>query len=365
MCDAFFTRIILISVFVISVDILTASSLPRIDDNHNNNNNFKVEQIATDDDDARCPKRPVFTITWGGRTANIIWEYVSTLIFARYLPHRQIPYTQHYILDRIVNIFVNTTDMLPLAEDIPADCKVLTEDRNFISWTTPNTPKITIYETYNTEQLIEIYRRYSGNIVVNMYAMYLETIVRNIDYVKRNLRYLPEFIDYSDAKFKAIKSTYMKRKHCTDCAENITFVGIHVRRTDYLNHIRNWEHRDEVGADYFKAAMQYFRDRKSEFGTPLFVVISDEKDWVEEKLSGDDVFIAASGDIVYATSDLALFSLCNHSIIDYGTYGWWGAVYANGHVISVQYKGDQVYAFLRNNPKWHLVDVNRKPIVIP
>ena len=31
--------------------------------------------------------------------------------------------------------------------------------------------------------------------------------------------------------------------------------------------------------------------------------------------------------------DLAVASKCNHSIFDYGTFGFWGAYLANGHTI--------------------------------
>ena len=33
------------------------------------------------------------------------------------------------------------------------------------------------------------------------------------------------------------------------------------------------------------------------------------------------------------SSDMALMAYCNHSIIDYGSYGVWGAVLAGGEVV--------------------------------
>ena len=34
--------------------------------------------------------------------------------------------------------------------------------------------------------------------------------------------------------------------------------------------------------------------------------------------------------------DLAVASMCNHSIYDYGTFGFWGAYLAGGHTILSQ-----------------------------
>lgn len=347
-------KAISVNVYFIIIDLLALPSSAQIID---------IYGETTTSDDEQCPKRPVFTIAPGGRTANIIWEYVSTFVFAKYLPHKQVPYTQHYILARIVNIFDNTTNTLPIVEDIPQRCTFGGGEERDINWKDENTPEVILYSQYDTEQLIEIYKRYTGNIIVNKYAIFLDPVIKNMDEVKKELQYNKEWIDYSYKTFKEIKSTYLDRIQID--VGNIIFVGIHVRRTDYISYLRRAEKRDGVGADYFKTAIQYFRDNKSKFGTPIFVVVSDEKDWVQHHLVADDVFIAASGDLEYATSDLALLSLCNHSIIDYGTYGLWGAVYSGGHVVTVQYKGDQVYAFLRNNPKWHFVDVTKKPIVIP
>ena len=126
----------------------------------------------------QCPIRPVFTIAPGGRTANIIWEYVSTMVVAKYLPHRQLPYTQHYILERIINIFENTTNTLPIVEQIPRHCEHGPGEPGFTNWTGRNTPEIILYTSYKTEELVEMYARYKGNIIVNMYALYLEPVYR-------------------------------------------------------------------------------------------------------------------------------------------------------------------------------------------
>lgn len=93
-------------------------------------------------------------------------------------------------------------------------------------------------------------------------------------------------------------------------------------------------------------------------------MVSDDKEWVNENLLRDDVFLVTKGGIDNPGYDLALLSLCNHSIIDYGTFGMWGAVYTEGEVISTFRKGSQVKMILSKKQNWHLVDITQNKIII-
>ena len=49
----------------------------------------------------------------------------------------------------------------------------------------------------------------------------------------------------------------MKRK-----PEDVTYIGVHNRRTDFIGfmkHIMKSEDIEELGEEYFKAGMEYFR----------------------------------------------------------------------------------------------------------
>jgi len=52
----------------------------------------------------------------------------------------------------------------------------------------------------------------------------------------------------------------------------------------------------------------------------MFVVVSDDTKWCERELRGDDVVVIKTN---APAQDLAIMAACNHSIIDYGTYGIW------------------------------------------
>jgi len=52
--------------------------------------------------------------------------------------------------------------------------------------------------------------------------------------------------------------------------------------------------------------------------------------WCRENINLPNVhFVGSSSPVL----DLAVLSLCDHSVIDYGTYGLWGALLAGGDTI--------------------------------
>lgn len=110
-------------------------------------------------------------------------------------------------------------------------------------------------------------------------------------------------------------------------------VGVHVRRTDFHEFAVRWHSTTGegdgklVGAEFFHRGMDYFRRRHQ--GT-VFLVVSDDMVWCKRNLAASDTFMVGGNS---PQVDLAIMALCNASIIDYGTFGVWGAVLAGGKTI--------------------------------
>jgi galactoside 2-L-fucosyltransferase 1/2 len=66
--------------------------------------------------------------------------------------------------------------------------------------------------------------------------------------------------------------------------------------------------------------MNVFRNK---YRRVLFVVLSDDPEWCERELHGDDVVVMKTNS---PAQDLAIIAACNHFIIDYGSYGVLGAI---------------------------------------
>ncbi|XP_053462424.1 galactoside 2-alpha-L-fucosyltransferase SEC1-like isoform X2 [Nycticebus coucang] len=118
----------------------------------------------------------------------------------------------------------------------------------------------------------------------------------------------------------------------TKWAWQATFVGVHVRRGDYVRVMPQvWK---GVLADqgYLRQAMDWFRAR---YRTPVFVVTSDDMAWCRESINSSlgDVVFAGNGLQGSPVKDFALLMQCNHSIITVGTFGIWAAYLAGGNTV--------------------------------
>lgn len=105
-------------------------------------------------------------------------------------------------------------------------------------------------------------------------------------------------------------------------------IGVHVRRTDYCSWLRHY-HGREVDLEYFNKAMLYFRRK---YGDVIFVVVSDDREWCRRYLAPlpDVVIPPEPNQPMY---DMATLAYCNHTIITYGTFGFWSAYLAGGETI--------------------------------
>ncbi|XP_057616880.1 LOW QUALITY PROTEIN: galactoside 2-alpha-L-fucosyltransferase Sec1-like [Chionomys nivalis] len=126
-----------------------------------------------------------------------------------------------------------------------------------------------------------------------------------------------------------------------------TFVGVHVRRGDYVRVMPNvWK---GVVADrgYLEQALDRFRAR---YRSPVFVVTSDDMAWCRKSISisRGDVSFAGNGLQGSPARDIALLMQCNHTVITVGTFGIWAA-YLTG--------GDTVYLanFTQPNSPFHMI----------
>ncbi|XP_008843221.1 galactoside 2-alpha-L-fucosyltransferase 2-like [Nannospalax galili] len=111
-----------------------------------------------------------------------------------------------------------------------------------------------------------------------------------------------------------------------------TFVGVHVRRGDYVHVMpKVWK---GVVADrgYLEQALDRFRARHQ---SPVFVVTSNGMAWCRENINASkgDVAFAGNGLQGSPSKDFALLLQCNHSIITVGTFGIWAAYLTGGETI--------------------------------
>ena len=107
---------------------------------------------------------------------------------------------------------------------------------------------------------------------------------------------------------------------------NDTLIGFHVRRGDFVNYTKAGYTIADV--NYPKKAIEFYKER---YPRVLFVVVSNDIKWCQENIKGSDVIYSKFTDD--PVTDLALLSLCQHSIITGGTFSWWSGWLAGGTVV--------------------------------
>ena len=76
----------------------------------------------------------------------------------------------------------------------------------------------------------------------------------------------------------------------------MTWVGVHIRRRDYGQHLRYHYGTGYVHPKYFSRTMKYFRDK---YQNVVFVVVSDDMEWAIKNIDNHnkDVFFLGNRNV--------------------------------------------------------------------
>jgi galactoside 2-L-fucosyltransferase 1/2 len=244
-----------------------------------------------------------------------MYEYISVWAIAKKTGHE--PYVPSCMIQELGKIFQNLT--LPPISYI-AYCTI---------------------QKYPVRVEADMIDKFNGSMLLPVYAqlpIYIAPLVSEIPKIfqfKEHIRDESQRLLHSASKGK----------------KNITYVGCHVRRTDYKGHLKLLYNASMVKPDYFLRQMNLLRNT---YKPIIFVVLSDDPKWCERELPGDDVVVMKTNSPV---QDLAIMAACNHSIIDYGTYGMWGAILSGGDtfVYNLTNSYDAAFEMASLLPNWHIV----------
>lgn len=143
-------------------------------------------------------------------------------------------------------------------------------------------------------------------------SLYFNGFWQNIKYVQPNIKYLQNIFLFKDLDGNNKKLISEKG--------NSVFVGIHVRRGDYLNIACL---NDVCNSKYYESAIDYI---KKKVNNPRFIIFSDDITWCKTAFENYDcVFVDWNRDD-NSYKDMQLMSLCDHMIIANSTFSWWGAM---------------------------------------
>ncbi|XP_075696955.1 galactoside alpha-(1,2)-fucosyltransferase 2-like [Rhinoderma darwinii] len=241
----------------------------------------------------------MWTINAIGRLGNLMGEYATLYALAKRNGHKAYVMPQMY--SQLSKIFKITLSMFEPESFIRDDWK----DYPLHDWMSPE------YKDINYD-----YVRFIGYPC--SWTFYED--------VKNEI--LREFTFHDYIKEEA--NNYLSRLQ--EGRRIVTFVGVHVRRGDYLTIMPNIWKGVVADKQYLQTAMDYFRKK---YQNPLFIVTSNGMDWCKENINTTlgDVHFSGDSEESSPTHDFALLAHCNHTIMTIGTFGYWAGYLARGETI--------------------------------
>ncbi|XP_045112462.1 monocarboxylate transporter 2-like isoform X2 [Portunus trituberculatus] len=259
-------------------------------------------------------EQPHVLMTQGGRLGNKLCQYASVYLL-RYLYgiRVSIPQRMH---DYLSTIFKNIT--------LPAQNTCFTnqtEKVKFVTvymelYTAASQARAKATDNNIREPLLNASYYVRNNPGPRSLLMAHRDLIRSLLVFREEI--VNQAIDNINQALSTFNATYHRR--------SFSVVTVHVRRTDYTGYIGRKFNLMQLDELYFKKAFEFYKERLPQ---PVFLVLSDDREWCRRKLQAKDVIVIAKAS---PTVDMAVMSLGDHHITSYGTYSFSGALLGHGHI---------------------------------
>jgi galactoside 2-L-fucosyltransferase 1/2 len=194
-------------------------------------------------------------------------------------------------------------------------------------------PKLLILNSFKNIELTGYWQSYLyfdayREEIREIFSARNDTLIRLAEYFTNIIKDIcPLCLPLPNTTHKELRQAFQTRY-------NTTWISIHIRRNDFLG--LGFSSDD----DYIRRAITFFRRRYYQYQV-IFIVASDDKNYCQKLFSPGKKFgrIIILPNHFSPADDLMALSLCHHSIVTGGTYGFWSAYLTGGEVIhDVRYK---------------------------
>lgn len=170
-------------------------------------------------------------------------------------------------------------------------------------------------------------------------------------------KFFKEIQDKLKEEIQPISSKNQKNKKLYDIIENSNSVCVTIRRGDFVSNEKNKKLYDICSIEYYKKAIDII---KHEVEDPIFIMFSDDIQWVKENIIVDNVKMYYESGNDNVDEKLRLMYSCKHFIISNSTFSWWAQFLSKNDdkiVISPSkwYNKDVESALI--NDEWIKIDV--------
>ncbi len=153
------------------------------------------------------------------------------------------------------------------------------------------------------------------------------------DKLAQQIQLKDEFVNNAQDKLELVKKSFKNHN------KEFIFVGIHSRRTDHLDFQVERLNVIPVDPAYYLDAIELYRKRFSKKKFNLaFIYVSDDLNWGRKRIGATkggskNVFFISEESEDKSPYDLALLASCNHTILSYGSFGYFAGFLSNGYKI--------------------------------
>ncbi|KAL7636710.1 UNVERIFIED_CONTAM: hypothetical protein RMT77_012462 [Armadillidium vulgare] len=143
-------------------------------------------------------------------------------------------------------------------------------------------------------------------------------------------------------KVRSVMNVIEKTLQAERNLSNVTYIGVHVRRTDYIKFsVEHFGLKGLPGKKYFSRVFKYF---KSRIKNPVFLICSDDTDYAKRAfMDYQNAFVIVNKT---AEEDFAILSSCSHGVMTVGSFGFWASFLTGGEVLYTWYKDYVVVPFM-------------------
>lgn len=234
-------------------------------------------------------------------------------------------------------------------------------DLNWFSNIAPgDTPRIFLLDKYNLPQSVQVTNQPSPSRAARLFARIKAKISRDFFKYSDHVYYprLAKAVPAAQNKDVEVEGFWNTEKYFEDfegviraelalksplgaaanasesrlkeLAKTDALALLHVRRGDYVSNSKALQHHGLSGLDYYAEAAKIMQEKIRGAGRkPLFMLASDDMDWVRENiiplLNGAPYEILSNPAEIKDYEEIYLMSLCQHFIIANSSFSWWGA----------------------------------------
>jgi galactoside 2-L-fucosyltransferase 1/2 len=172
-----------------------------------------------------------------------------------------------------------------------------------------------------------------GNVQLNGFYQSWKYFNECTDDVKLQLQFKPSIMSKANAFICDILSKISNNNEDpnNNYRSSNVLIGVHIRHGDMLTEKLISMGFVTASDKYIRNSMKFYENLFS--NSVIFIICSDDHRWVGEHISRWNFKYIFMSNYTDPMIDLAILSMCNHSIITSGTFSWWAGWLAGGMVV--------------------------------